>query len=221
MWNAFCFFFDISWVIPNVAQLIKLTMYNLVIHDMDIVHNLKKSLNVVVFAMSCLCALTLHAREYEGSIAADSAIAKPLYGNLYFGIQAGLLLSVGTRMRYVHSAEIVPPHATETIPSWYADAEVDVGFFSELRIGAGTFLTKHWYVGTKAGYSFVWETAGYKTLGLEIGYAIPFGATASSVLLIDTGVAFVLGVDQVGPQPPARPVAIPMNIRVCYQGKIF
>ncbi|MFN5867118.1 MAG: hypothetical protein ACK45R_09000 [Candidatus Kapaibacterium sp.] len=177
------------------------------------IHTLKSALNAIAIAASCMCTLALQAQNLTASAARDTAITRPLYGNMYFGIQAGVLLSVGARIRYINS--------TERIPSWYADAEADVGFLSELRAGAGTFLTKHWYVGTKAGYSLAWETAGYKTLGIEIGYAIPFGSTASSVLLIDGGVAFVLGVDQVGPQPPERPVAIPMNIRFCYQGKLF
>ena len=47
------------------------------------------------------------------------------------------------------------------------------------------------------------------------------GAAVSSVLLVDSGVAFVLGVDEVGLQPPERAVAIPMNIQFCCQRKIF
>ena len=168
---------------------------------------------LTLIAVCSICSPALYARGASGRLAHDSAIAQPLYGSLYLGVQAGLLLSLGTRIRYMH--------APLEVPSWYVDAEADVGFWSELRAGAGTFLNKHWYVGTKAGVSFVWETAAYKTIGMEIGYAIPFGNTASSVLLIDCGVAFVLESMQVGPSPPDRPIAVPMNLRFCYQGKLF
>jgi hypothetical protein len=80
-----------------------------------------------------MCTLALKAQTPAGKAARDTTITRPLYGNICFGIQAGVLLSVGARIRYLNS--------TETIPSWYADAEADVGFLSELRAGAGTFLT--------------------------------------------------------------------------------
>lgn len=189
------------------------TMYQRALKADFVIYILKNTLNTVAIASSCICTFSLQAQNPTVSTAHDSAITQPLYGSLYLGVQAGLLLSLGTRIRYMH--------APRAIPSWYVDAEADVGFWSELRAGAGTFLTKHWYVGTKAGVSFAWETAAYKTIGMEIGYAIPFGNTASSVLLIDCGVAFVLESMQVGPSPPDRPIAIPMNLRFCYQGKMF
>ncbi|MFM8437061.1 MAG: hypothetical protein ACKOAX_01190 [Candidatus Kapaibacterium sp.] len=142
----------------------------------------------------------------------EKSAVSPRIGGSYLGPQLGLLGSLGVRFRHIHTDSVGP--------GLYADAEADVGFWNELRVGAGTYVpNSNVYVGMKAGAAFLFETAGWTLIGMELGLTVPLTESRNWILDIDWGVSYTITAAQAGPSAPRRGF-IPHNIRLCFQGRL-